>query len=187
MKESGGLRQRQFGLWSSSKRFDWDLCFVYCSSQHKHKSFGICRLTLSLQDGRTLLAFRWHNFYCQANWIKRVKNSSVQSLTSAGFFVILSGVRFCPLGIAANIGLLYQRQMIDDGDCGAIGGMKIGRGNEITRRKPAPVPVCAPKIPYYLIRARTRTAEMGSQRLTAWAMARLTSAAIQTKQNQTLL
>jgi hypothetical protein len=28
--------------------------------------------------------------------------------------------------------------MIDEGDCGAIGGMKIGRGNCSTRRKPAP-------------------------------------------------
>jgi hypothetical protein len=25
--------------------------------------------------------------------------------------------------------------MIDDGDCGAIGGMKIGRGDRSTRRK----------------------------------------------------
>jgi hypothetical protein len=30
--------------------------------------------------------------------------------------------------------------MIDDGDCGAIGGMKIGRGNRSTRRKPASAP-----------------------------------------------
>jgi hypothetical protein len=28
--------------------------------------------------------------------------------------------------------------MIDVGDCGAIGGMKIGRGNRSTGRKPAP-------------------------------------------------
>jgi hypothetical protein len=30
--------------------------------------------------------------------------------------------------------------MIDEGDCGAVGGMKIGRGNRSTRRKPAPAP-----------------------------------------------
>jgi hypothetical protein len=36
------------------------------------------------------------------------------------FVVVLSGVRDCPLGTAATIGLLYQPQMIDDGDCGAI-------------------------------------------------------------------
>jgi hypothetical protein len=30
--------------------------------------------------------------------------------------------------------------MIDEDDCGAIGGMKIGRGNRSTQRKPAPAP-----------------------------------------------
>jgi hypothetical protein len=51
-------------------------------------------------------------------------------------FLILSGVRLSPFGTAATIVLLYQPQMIDDGDCGAIGGMKIGRENRSTRRKP---------------------------------------------------
>jgi hypothetical protein len=45
--------------------------------------------------------------------------------------IILNGVRLSPLGIVDPTGLLYQPQMIDDGDCGAIGGMKIGRGNEV--------------------------------------------------------
>jgi hypothetical protein len=45
------------------------------------------------------------------------------------FFLFLSVVRLSPFGTAASIGLLYQPQMIDDGDCGAIGGMKTGRGN----------------------------------------------------------
>jgi hypothetical protein len=61
--------------------------------------------------------------------------------------IILSGVRLSPLGNAATTGLLYQPQMIDDGDCGAIGGMKIGRGNRSSRRKPAPAPLCLPQIP----------------------------------------
>jgi hypothetical protein len=30
----------------------------------------------------------------------------------------------------------------DDNDCGAIGGMIIGKGNRSTRRKPAPVLLC---------------------------------------------
>jgi hypothetical protein len=38
--------------------------------------------------------------------------------------------------------------MIDEGDCGAIGGMKIGRGNRSNRRKPAPAPFCPPQIPF---------------------------------------
>jgi hypothetical protein len=45
------------------------------------------------------------------------------------------------LGTAATIGLLYQAQMIGDGDCGEIGGMKIGRGNRSTQRKPAPAQI----------------------------------------------
>jgi hypothetical protein len=58
--------------------------------------------------------------------------------------IIISGVKLSPLGTTANIGLLYQHQMIDDGDCGAIGGIRIGRGNRNTQRKPAPVPHCPP-------------------------------------------
>jgi hypothetical protein len=30
----------------------------------------------------------------------------------------------------------------DDDDCGAVGGMRIGKGNRSTRRKPDPVPLC---------------------------------------------
>jgi hypothetical protein len=51
-------------------------------------------------------------------------------------------------GTAATTGLLYQPQMIGDGDCGEIGGMKIGRENRSTRRKPAPAPLCTPQIPH---------------------------------------
>jgi hypothetical protein len=62
--------------------------------------------------------------------------------------VIINGVRLSPLGTVSTAGLLYQSQMIDDDDCGAIGGMKIGRGNQSTRRKPAPAPLCPPQIPH---------------------------------------
>jgi hypothetical protein len=44
------------------------------------------------------------------------------------FFNFSHWVRLSTLGTAATIGLLYQPQMIDD-DCGAIGGIRIGRGN----------------------------------------------------------
>jgi hypothetical protein len=82
------------------------------------------------------------------------------------FFIILSGVRLSPLGTAATTGLLHQPQMIDDGDCGAIGGLKIGRGNGSTRRKPAQTPLCPPQIPHDQTRARTLAAAVGRQRLT---------------------
>jgi hypothetical protein len=38
--------------------------------------------------------------------------------------------------------------MIDE--YGAFGGMRIGRVNRITQRKPAPVPLCPPKVPHDL-------------------------------------
>jgi hypothetical protein len=77
------------------------------------------------------------------------------------------GVRLSPLGTAAITGLLYQPQMIDDGDCAAIGGMRIGRGNRSTRKKPTPVPPCPPQILHDLTRARTRAAAVGIWQLTA--------------------
>jgi hypothetical protein len=61
--------------------------------------------------------------------------------------------------------------MIDD-ECGAVGGMRIGSGNRTTRRKPAPLPLCPPQIPQDLTRARTLAAAVGSQRPSAWTMAR---------------
>jgi hypothetical protein len=42
---------------------------------------------------------------------------------------------------------LYQPEMIGNGDCGEIDGLKIGKGNQSTQRKPAPAPLCPPQIP----------------------------------------
>jgi hypothetical protein len=80
-------------------------------------------------------------------------------------YIILSGMRLSPLGIAVTTGLLYQAHMIDDGYCGAIGGMKIG--NQSTWRKPAPVPLRPPQITHDLTWALTQATAVGSQRLTA--------------------
>jgi hypothetical protein len=69
-----------------------------------------------------------------------------------------------PFGTSATCGLLPV-----PGDCedGEFAGMKIGRGNRSTRRKPVPAPVCLKQIALDQIRARTRDAAVGSQRLTA--------------------
>jgi hypothetical protein len=53
-------------------------------------------------------------------------------------------VRLSPLGTSTTTGLLYQPRMIDIDECGAVGGIKIGRRNRGTRRKPAPMPLCPP-------------------------------------------
>jgi hypothetical protein len=65
--------------------------------------------------------------------------------------------------------ILHKPRTIDD-EWGAVGGMRIRRGNRSTRRKPAPVPLCPPQIPRELTLARIRASAVGSRRLTAWAM-----------------
>jgi hypothetical protein len=71
--------------------------------------------------------------------------------------VIASGVGLSPC-TAATSGLLYQPQMIGEGDCGPVDGMRIDRRSRSTRRKPAPAPLCSPQIQHDLI-------EPGPQRL----------------------
>jgi hypothetical protein len=61
--------------------------------------------------------------------------------------------------------------MIYYDDCGAIGGIRIDRGNQSTQRKPAPVPLCPPQIPHDLAQARSRASVVESQQLTALATA----------------
>jgi hypothetical protein len=70
------------------------------------------------------------------------------------------------------IGLLYQFWMIDDDECGKVGWMRIGRGNQSTQRKPAPVSLYPPQIPHDLSWAWTWAATVESQWLTIWAIAR---------------
>ncbi|PNF29228.1 hypothetical protein B7P43_G10773 [Cryptotermes secundus] len=53
--------------------------------------------------------------------------------------------------------------MIEEDDCGAIGGMKIGRGNQSTWSRRAPVPLCPTEISHN----QTHAAAVGIQQLTA--------------------
>jgi hypothetical protein len=69
---------------------------------------------------------RWHAFLTTDRGTQVFKQVSACIIF---FIIIVSGVRLSPLGTATTTGLLYHPQMIDVGDCGAIGGMKIGRGN----------------------------------------------------------
>jgi hypothetical protein len=88
------------------------------------------------------------------------------------FIVLLGGATLSPLSISTTIGLLYQPRIIDDDECGAVGGMRIDWWNRRTRRKPAPMPLCPPQIPHVLTWARIRPAAVGSRLLTARAMVR---------------
>jgi hypothetical protein len=87
-------------------------------------------------------------------------------------FFLSHGMRRSPLGTATTVWCIVPAPEDDDDECGAVGGMRISRGNRSTRRKSAPVPLCPPRIPYDLTRARTRAAAVGSRRLTALTVAR---------------
>jgi hypothetical protein len=86
-------------------------------------------------------------------------------------FFFSHGLRLSPLGTAAtvwpNVPAPDDDDDDDDDECEAVGGMRIGRGNRSTWRKPTPVPLCPPQIPDDLTRARTWAAALGSRRLTA--------------------
>jgi hypothetical protein len=99
--------------------------------------------------------------------------SSIPSTCSELNFLILGvGWDWVHLVRRPVTGPLYQPRMIDDDECGAVGGMRIGRWNRSTRRKPAPVPFYPSQNPRDLTWDRRRAAGMRSWRLTAWAMAR---------------
>jgi hypothetical protein len=76
-----------------------------------------------------------------------------------------------PAGFTRHIGHWPTVLASGDYDDGKFGGIKIGRGNRSTRRKPAPASLCSPQITLDQTRARTRAAAVGSQQLTSGAMA----------------
>jgi hypothetical protein len=57
------------------------------------------------------------------------------------FLVSRGGVRLSPLGMSATNWPIVLAQYDYDDECGAVGEMRIGKGNRSTWRKPAPVPV----------------------------------------------
>jgi hypothetical protein len=78
-------------------------------------------------------------FLCRSQWPRSLRNelsspaqtlrSSVRIPLQAWMFVCFHSVFYylCDgtFGTAATTGLLYQPQMVSDGDCGEIGGIKI--------------------------------------------------------------
>jgi hypothetical protein len=98
--------------------------------------------------------------------------SAIKHMARMIFFPLLGcGETWVHLVRRPVFGLLYQPWMIDD-ECGAVSGMRIGKGNRSTRRKSAPVLFCPKQMPHVLNWDRKGAAAVGSQRLTAWAMAR---------------
>jgi hypothetical protein len=116
----------------------------------------------------------WWWGWCSSSWMRCPKIILIFMfgilLCIYYYFIRIVESILGPLGTSAT-----ERPIVpapSDCDDGEFGGMKIGRGNRSTRRKPAHVPLCPPQIPLDPTRARIRAATVGSQRLTAWAMTR---------------
>jgi hypothetical protein len=67
--------------------------------------------------------------------------------------------------------LIAQPRMMDE--CGAAGGMRIGRKTGSTWRTPASLPLCLRQIPHDLTWKRIAALAMGSRQVFSWAMCRL--------------
>jgi hypothetical protein len=96
---------------------------------------------------------------------------SKKTLQCLNVFIYFLGVGWDLVHLICQsvIGLLYQPWMIDQ--YGAIGGMRISRGNRSPLRKSAPLPLCPPQIPLNLTWDWTWATVMGSRWLTASAVA----------------
>jgi hypothetical protein len=87
-----------------------------------------------------------HKLWLRWCYMVRVRNEkNFRSVLNVIFFFKLVG---CEFGYCGHNWPILQPRMIGDGDYGEIGGMKIGRGNRSTLRKPAPAPLCPPQIPH---------------------------------------
>jgi hypothetical protein len=76
-------------------------------------------------------AYGWNSISQTSKGIESKECWRTKNARKTSLFFIISGVGLSPLGTAVTSGLLYKPQMIDEGDCGAVGGVKIGRGNRI--------------------------------------------------------
>jgi hypothetical protein len=103
------------------------------------------------------------------------QNLYKKSLNEDKGLICISFLRWGETESTWHVGLMYQPRMIAD-QCGAVGGMRLGKGNRITRRKPAPVPLCPPQIPHDLTSVRIRPAALGRRHLTVWAMTQASNA-----------
>jgi hypothetical protein len=88
---------------------------------------------------------------------------SVRIVHTSKYLVSWGGVRLSLFGTLATFWPVMSAPDDDDYydyyyyyQCGAVGGMRIYRGNHSTRRKPGPDPVCPQQIPHDLAWARSR-------------------------------
>jgi hypothetical protein len=111
---------------------------------------------------RELVCAPFHFYMVKTKIKMRACNIGIWKDAGRIFLILLVGLksRLGPLGTSATNCPIHPAP----GDCedGEFGGMKIGRENRSTWRKPAPAPICPPQIPLDQTQARTRAPAVGS-------------------------
>jgi hypothetical protein len=108
--------------------------FRYYTAWHKQLCKKYCRSLCSAAHIIQVWEF-------SKSWITAVKNRP---------FLFLFGWDWICLALHPLFRLLYQFQMTDEDECGAVSGMTVDGGHWSTWRKPAPVPLYPQQIPYNL-------------------------------------
>jgi hypothetical protein len=123
-------------------------------------------VAFNLQNNAAKMLGNFARAYFKINYAKN--NYVYRSKVQANFVFnshIGDGVQQGPLGTSAIYWPIVPAPC--DYDDREFGGMKIGKGNRSTRRKPAPSATLSTTNSTCQTRARTRAAAVGSQRLTA--------------------
>jgi hypothetical protein len=103
--------------------------------------------------------FEWF-IYFQCSWIRKgvlfwnvvcITTYMSARICALNFFLNSHSGGWSPNGFTRHVGHWMTYCTCPVG----FGGMKIGRGNRSTRRKPAPAQLCPPQIPLDQTRART--------------------------------
>jgi hypothetical protein len=165
--------EKHYNLTSLSKHYNcFSVCYPFAPLSFAHFFLQ------NLQHYISLFRAKWYELImfrliliqnCVLLTGEGTKNTCLYAITNANTF---PGVGWNRVHLVRRpiFGLLYQPRMIDEDQCGTDDGMRTGRGNRTTRRKPAPVPLCPPQISHDMTWTRTSTDAEGNRRLTVWAM-----------------
>jgi hypothetical protein len=120
---------------TSSQAVSYSLRLMFCNHRLPAER------TIFLQPGYIFLAAHYLSSFSLPHFIRRYVTSATGKL---------------------RLNKLRINDSFPD-ECGAVGGMRIGRGNRSTRIKPALVPLFPPQIPHDLNWSRTRVAQRGNR------------------------
>jgi hypothetical protein len=122
------------------------ICYLYFLPEYVHRTF--------LQNVCDLPGYTTQHHITQGSNVHRISIQCIEPIPPPSpfpspppFFLWWSGTE--PTITESITGLVYHSWMMDDDECGVVGGM-LGKGNGSTQTKLAPVLLCPPQIPHDL-------------------------------------